>query len=120
MRVIFCPIENIANAERHIQKNHTFIKKAPIMRTKPIGYAKQSDFLNTAFLVETDMELLDFNEYLKSVEGKLKRIKTGNVNGPRTIDMDIVVWNERIVDKDIHQRDFLKQSVLELLPNLDF
>ena len=35
---------------------------------------------------------------------------------PRTIDLDLLVWNGKVVDKDYYTRDFLRQIAAELLP----
>jgi 2-amino-4-hydroxy-6-hydroxymethyldihydropteridine diphosphokinase len=31
------------------------------------------------------------------------------------MDLDIVFWNGEIIDEDYHSRDFLRQSVAEIL-----
>ena len=38
---------------------------------------------------------------LKQIENKLERVRTKNKNGPRTIDLDIVLFNNQILDKDV-------------------
>ena len=48
------------------------------------------------------------------------RIKTSNKQGPRIIDLDIVIWNNKIMDDDVYQRGFLKNSILELIPDFNF
>jgi 7,8-dihydro-6-hydroxymethylpterin-pyrophosphokinase len=47
-------------------------------------------------------------------------VKTENKNGPRCIDLDIVVWNRKVIDRDFYDRDFLQTVVLELMPDLRF
>ena len=86
--------------------------------TKPIGYSHQPDFLNGAVLLETELDYQKFYLELKQLEAVLGRKREKNPLGPRTIDLDIIVWNHKIVDQDFYQRDFIKKSVLELLPNL--
>jgi 2-amino-4-hydroxy-6-hydroxymethyldihydropteridine diphosphokinase len=34
--------------------------------------------------------------------------------GPRNIDLDILIWNDAIVDPDYYTRDFLRKSAAEL------
>ena len=57
---------------------------------------------------------------LTEIEKRMGRKKSNIKYGPRTIDLDIVVFNNKVLDKDFYQRDFLKNSCLELLPNLDY
>ena len=54
------------------------------------------------------------------MEKDLGRVASAERFGPRTIDLDIVVWNGKVVDKDFYSRDYLKESVLELLPDLQY
>ena len=48
------------------------------------------------------------------------RNRSHDQHGPRTIDLDIVIWNEDIIDQDFYERNYLKESVLELIPNLNY
>ncbi len=57
---------------------------------------------------------------LREIESGLGRVRTGNKNGPRTIDLDILVWNGEVVDDDVYEREFLKTSIRELLPGFTF
>jgi len=38
--------------------------------------------------------------------------------GPRTIDLDILIWNKKVVDEDYYKRDFLRKGVEEIIPDL--
>lgn len=113
------PNINIQLAKEKILKRMKIKKSSSFIETEPIGYTAQNKFLNGAFLIETSMDLKSLKKFLKKIETDLGRIKTDNKHGPRTIDLDIVVWNEKIVDEDFHKRDFLKKSVLELIPSLN-
>ena len=110
--------ENIEKAINILLNEHTLLKKSIFIKTKPIGYTNQPDFLNGSVLIETSFTFRQFTLYLKNVEKRLERVKIAHKYGPRTIDLDIIVWNNKIVDNDFYKRDFLKQSVLELLPSL--
>ncbi len=83
--------------------------------TPPIGITDQPDFLNGAVLVETPLtrEQLDFE--LKSVEDEMGRDRTLPKDGPRVIDLDIITWNEAVVDNDFYERDFLRRAVAEVI-----
>ena len=112
------PSTNTQLAKEKILKRVKLIRSSSFIETEPIGYSAQNNFLNGAFLIETRMDLGSLKKFLKEIETDLGRIKTENKHGPRTIDLDIVVWNEKIIDEDFHKRDFLKKSVLELIPSL--
>ena len=57
----------------------------------------------------------EFSAYLKKIEDRLKRDRTQPRFGPRTIDLDVVVWNGKVVDRDYYTREFLKNAVDEVL-----
>ena len=114
------PHENIEEAKKIVAAKHNLLKCAQLVETAPIGYQDQADFINGAFLISTRFDLKRFNQFLKEVEVMLKRVKTANINGPRTIDLDIVVWDGEVIDEDFYFRDFLKNAVLELIPDLKY
>lgn len=109
------PEQNIFKAEQELKKGTAFIGRSNFIRTKPLGYTEQNDFLNGAFKIKTDMNKEELKAFLKIIEKKLGRIRTSNKNGPRTIDLDIAVYDGSIIDKDYYKRDFLKKSVDQLL-----
>ncbi|MGB2691139.1 MAG: 2-amino-4-hydroxy-6-hydroxymethyldihydropteridine diphosphokinase [Thermodesulfobacteriota bacterium] len=113
------PQNNIDKAKQTIERNHSLIKASSFIETKPIGYENQDNFLNGALLIETEMDTLSLKSWLKTLETQLGRVKTENKNGPRTIDLDIIVWNREIVDSEVYERDFLIKSINELIPELN-
>ena len=61
------------------------------------------------------MEKDDFRTYLKGVEDRLSRDRNSPKFGPRTMDLDIVVWDGNIIDPEYYDRDFLKAVVDEIV-----
>lgn len=90
------------------------VQVSELIRTKPIGIENQPDFVNGAALIETESEQSVFNAYLKSVEDRLGRDRSLAKFGPRTMDLDIVVWNDVLMDDDYYTRDYLRKVVAEL------
>ncbi len=113
------PNKNVKLAKDNLSKTDKFVNESHFYITKPIGFTEQPDFLNGAFLIDTEDGFETFRQKLKQVEIDQGRVKQANKNGPRCIDLDIVVWNRRIVDPDFYQRDFIKKTVLELIPDLN-
>lgn len=109
------------DAETHIQQAFELLKNldsqvniATLLRTKPVGYTEQADFINTAYSFTCSLNAVEMKAYLKTIENQLGRVRTTNKNGPRTIDLDIVKIDKDIVDEDYHKYDFVKKSVDEL------
>ena len=112
------PVKNIKIAEQTISANHNLIKISSFIETEPIGYKNQDNFLNGALLIETEMGLSELKYWLKTLEQKLGRTKTENKNGPRTIDLDIIAWNGKVIDNEVYEREFLLNSIKEILPDI--
>ena len=110
------PEENVCLAEKEIKSLGVLLKKSDFFYTKPLLYENQDDFYNGVFLLHTHYPLIELKKELKLLENKLGRVRTANKNGPRTIDLDIVLFNNQILDKDVFVRDFVKEPVLEILP----
>ena len=112
------PEVHIPLARERIRNAHTLIAESDWVLTQPIGFKDQRDFLNGVFLIETEMNRDELVGWLHQAETELGRVRTSNKNGPRTIDLDIVVWDGEIIDPDFKTRDFLRQAVYQVWPEL--
>ena len=112
------PQASTAAAMQRLAARLHLLKHSQFIVTKPIGRTNQADFLNGVALVETSLDRPALEEWLKSVEVDLGRPRGGDRSGPRTIDMDVVVWNGQVVHNDVRQRDFLRTLLKEVFPEL--
>lgn len=111
---------NVAKALEFLEREFEIVKVSPFIKTKPIGLINQPDFTNGAVRLKTEFNQEQLTVYLKKLEDKMGRDRTGPKFGPRCIDLDIVVWNNDIIDEDYYTRDFLQKSVKEVSENKDF
>ena len=99
------------------------VATSPLYRTDPVGYLDQAPFVNACALVETDLaprELLDRLLDLEQRHGRVRTIR----NGPRTLDLDIVVYGDRRVDEPglciphprAHERAFVLKPLADVWP----
>jgi 2-amino-4-hydroxy-6-hydroxymethyldihydropteridine diphosphokinase len=97
-----------------------------LRETEPWGYEDQPSFLNAAAEIEwgqTPRALLD---RLLEIEGELGRTREGPRYGPRTIDLDLLLFGEEVVDEPgltiphprLHERLFVLEPMFELEPGL--
>ncbi|VAX35152.1 2-amino-4-hydroxy-6-hydroxymethyldihydropteridinepyrophosphokinase [hydrothermal vent metagenome] len=114
------PQENMSKAKELLVKDYDVKAVSSFIRTKPVGMTNQPDFLNGAVLLKTELDQKQLNTAMKALELDLGRKSKGQRFYPRTIDLDIVAWNGKIVDQDFYSRDYLKQTVLEVSPNLKY
>lgn len=113
------PKKNVAFAEKELAQISILVKKSSFFFTKPLLYEKQDDFYNGVFFIQTVYEQNELKKKLQLIEQKSGRVRTKNKNGPRTIDLDIVLFNHQIVDKEVFTRDFIKLPIIEILPELE-
>ena len=108
------PENNIQKSLALLEQDVEIIATSSWVKTAPIGITNQNDFINGAVRIRTILSKDDLINYLKKIENKLGRDRSLPKFGPRTIDLDIVVWNKIIIDKDYYTRDFIKNAVNEL------
>lgn len=107
--------ENISKMLEILTLHMDVLRVSTMLKTKPIGIEDQPDFTNGAVKIQTSLGKKELNRLLKKIEDQLGRDRSAPKFGPRTIDLDIVVWNGEIVDKDYYTRDFLQKSVQEVI-----
>ena len=94
-------------------------KRSRWIRTKPFGIQNQPDFYNGVLLLETELGLETLKQELKRIEDFMGRDRSLPKFGPRVIDLDILIWNKKVVDEDYYDRDFLREGVEEILPDFE-
>ena len=113
------PEANLEQAVQELKSRFKVSKRSKWTRTKPIGIQDQPDFYNGALLMETELEQQSLKKELKRIEDILGRDRSLPKFGPRTIDLDILIWNKKVVDEDYYERDFLRKGVEEIIPDLE-
>jgi 2-amino-4-hydroxy-6-hydroxymethyldihydropteridine diphosphokinase len=97
-----------------------------LRETDPVGYLDQPRFLNGAAALETTLEPRELLERLLAVERALGRDRSGPRYGPRTVDLDLLLHGDRVVDEPgltvphprLAERAFALEPLLELDPGL--
>ena len=125
---------NLDHPEAHVTRGFDDLAALPgtkvlarssLHRTKPVGYADQPDFVNACALVETSLEPRELLEGLMKIERAHGR-KRGIRNGPRTLDLDIILYGDRLVDEtDLTiphpralEREFVMKPLREVWPDV--
>ncbi len=86
--------------------------------TPPVG-TSGPNFVNAALLTYTDLTLeILKNEIIRPIEARLGRIRSQNKNAPRPIDIDVLTWDQKILEPLIWEEAYLAVPVAELLPDL--
>jgi len=75
------------------------------------------DFLNVALLAFTHLDAEGLkDQVIHPLEARLGRVRTANKNSPRTIDIDIILFDDQEVDASLWQYVFRALPVAEVLP----
>jgi 2-amino-4-hydroxy-6-hydroxymethyldihydropteridine diphosphokinase len=94
-----------------------------LRETDPVGYEDQPRFLNGAAALRTELGPRTLLERLHEVERRLGRDRTGPRFGPRTIDLDLLLYGDEQVEEPgleiPHPRLAERRFVLEPLAELD-
>jgi len=114
------PEANIEKAKALLASEFRVLKASEFRKTKPVNAPDHPDFINGVLLLETSLSRPALKERLHGIEESLGRPRKGDRSAPRTIDLDILVWNGEIIDPDYHSCDFLQKAVAEVLPELTF
>jgi 2-amino-4-hydroxy-6-hydroxymethyldihydropteridine diphosphokinase len=93
------PEQNLLDAVKLLKQYGQILAVSSIWETAPAVFSEQANFLNAALLLETDLSVVQLrNEAITEIESTLKRVRTENKHGPRTIDIDITLFNQLIID----------------------
>ncbi|SHF29047.1 2-amino-4-hydroxy-6-hydroxymethyldihydropteridine diphosphokinase [Caloramator proteoclasticus] len=117
--------ETIKRAFELIEENEMkIIKKSSIYETEPYGYKQQPPFINGVILVETELSCRDVLQRLLKIEKQLGRERIIRW-GPRTIDLDIIFYNNEVYNEedlkvphpDMHNREFVLKPLCDIEPD---
>ena len=104
------------------EKGASVIKQSTIIETDPVGGPPQDKFLNAVVKVSTELSPLELFSLCQSIEMELGRVRDV-VNGPRTIDLDILLYDRLTIAtpqlKIPHPRMFERTFVLEPLREIE-
>lgn len=109
------PEKNIQLAFKKLGARYEILRISGPVKTAPLGITEQPVFFNAAVLIKTIEEEEVLVKHLKEIEDEMGRDRSRPKYGPREIDLDILVWNGEIVDKDYYERDFLQKLVQDVL-----
>lgn len=119
-------LHNILQAIKELNSHDQIkvLQTSSLYKSKPMYYLEQPDFINGCMKISTTLSPHNLLKVLKDIEyASLKRVKHFD-NGPRTIDLDIILYDSLIVNtNDLNiphirmiERSFVLVPLCELLP----
>ena len=89
---------NLHAAVRRLASRFHMRAVSPVYETAPVGKTDQPNFLNAAALIETDLSAAQVKQVLQALEQELGRVRSEDKNAPRTIDLDISLFDDQVLD----------------------
>ncbi len=102
-------------------------RRSSLYRTEPVGFAEQPSFVNAVVELETALKPRALLEGLLAIEQEFGRDRAASfVNGPRTLDLDILLLGELTIREPeleiphprLNERAFVLVPLSEIAPEL--
>ncbi len=124
---------NIEPRGKYIQRALTLMSDHPqievlevssVYETSPEGGPEQGQYLNAVVKISTTLGAMDLLNSLQAIERELGR-KRSVFWGPRTIDLDILLYGQEIISNDrltvphplMHERRFVMEPLAQIAPD---
>ncbi len=105
-------------AVRELARRVRLLAVSPVYQTPPVGAPGTPPFLNGALLVETSLSPHELRwQVLRPIEATLGRVRGEDPNAPRTVDLDLVLYEDRVCaepDLELPAPDLLRYAHVAL------
>lgn len=117
--------ELFKRARKGIEKEiGELVKKSSIYETAAWGFESENDFLNQVVLVDSDLNPHQLLEKCQLIENQLGRVRKSGHYASRTMDIDILFYNDEIINEPditiphpkLHERRFTLEPLNEISP----
>ncbi len=120
------PERNIRAALTALQEQTRVVGSSTFYRTEPIGRRDQPRYINGVWRIETEIPATRIKPVLlRPIEDGLGRVRTGDKCSPRTIDLDLILYDDLVMkDEDLTlphpdiARPFVYFPLVELLAEM--
>ena len=125
------PVMHVQRALRDIDElpETALLRISTMYETAPVGITDQPVFVNAVAQVSTTLSPHDFLNRLHAIEAQHGRVRsslTDEKNGPRALDLDILIFDELQIDEGgltvphprMHERAFVLVPLVEILPTI--
>ena len=123
------PKQNLQEAIQRVGTLGELLGIAAVYQNPALGAdglpSNQADFLNSALLLETDLDLASLRQALREIEREMGRVRSTDKFAAREIDLDICLFGEKhikteeteIPDPDLLAKAHLAVPIAELIPD---
>ena len=121
-------LENCHRGIRALAETGTsrVLAQSCIYITEPVDYEDQDWFINTMVKLETSHDPYQLLDQIEIIQRAAGRIKDSIRFGPRILDMDIILYDDRIIDSErlvvphprMHKRRFVLKPICDIDPSI--
>ncbi len=121
----------VEQAQRGIEALHTIpntkvISVSSLYSSTPMGPQDQPDYINAVVAVTTELTPLQLLDRTQAIELEQGRVRKDERWGPRTLDLDIILYGNEVMDSErltiphygMKEREFVLYPLAEIAPNL--
>ncbi|VEC00727.1 2-amino-4-hydroxy-6-hydroxymethyldihydropteridinepyrophosphokinase [Cedecea lapagei] len=124
------PLEQVSSALDALAAipQSRMVATSSFYRTPPLGPQDQPDYLNAAVILDTDLSAEALLDHTQRIELEQGRVRKEERWGPRTLDLDIMLFGDRVIHTDrltvphydMKNRAFMLVPLLEIAPECRF
>ena len=122
------PIEQAKQAIAALNniKGTTVLDCSSLYCSAPMGPQDQPDYINAVAKLKTSLSAFELLEALQAIEQNQGRVRKENRWGPRTLDLDIILYSDHVIDNErltiphygMKEREFVLYPLYEIAPKL--
>lgn len=120
------PLDQIRRALRELDglARVRLVRISSLYRSPPMGPAGQPDYLNAVAALDTSLGAEELLVLLQGIEEFHRRVRTGERWGPRTLDLDLLLYGDQVIDTahlrvphyGLQARNFVLHPLAEIAP----
>jgi len=108
------------------QEGIEVVAVSTLRETEPVGVGEQPLYLNGVAALATTLTARELLDRLLAVEQRFGRVRVPDEHGPRTLDLDLLLYGDEVIDEPelqvphphLHERRFVLEPLAELAPGL--
>ncbi|MDN3609073.1 2-amino-4-hydroxy-6-hydroxymethyldihydropteridine diphosphokinase [Vibrio ostreicida] len=105
-----------------------FNQSSMLYSSAPMGPKDQPDYINAIVKISTELTPLELLDCTQAIEQDQGRVRKDQRWGPRTLDLDIILYGDEVIDSErltvphygMKEREFVLYPLAEIAPNLTF
>ncbi|MBA5762176.1 2-amino-4-hydroxy-6-hydroxymethyldihydropteridine diphosphokinase [Vibrio sp. 404] len=103
-----------------------FIQASKLYSSTPMGPQNQPDYINAVVAIQTELTPLELLDCTQAIELEQGRVRKEERWGPRTLDLDILLYGNEVIDSErlivphygMRDREFVLYPLSEIAPLL--